>query len=128
MNKISKSRKWTSYVLQCFIVLFLLIGAFNNILKTEIAITNSHIFGYAETTLVPLGLFLLLGILFYVIPCTSIFGLIILTAWYGGAVATHIIHGDDFVTLLTPIVFGLVTWFALGLRDGKIQSIILLKK
>lgn len=125
---ISKARKVTSYILQGIIAFFLALGALNNILKTEDAINNSKILGYAEPTLLPLAIFLLTSVLFYVIPATSIFGGIVLTAWFGGAVATHVIHGDNITIILSPVFFGTMVWVALWLRNEVVQSIFSLNK
>lgn len=121
-------RQLTSYALQGLIVFFLTVGAINNILKTDLAVANSKVFGYSESTLVPLALYLLAGTVLYIIPRTSILGAIILSAWFGGAVATHIIHGDSLGIMLSPIAFGVFCWIAIGIRDEKVQSLFLIRK
>lgn len=127
-NKGVNYHRLISYGLQGIIAFFLVIGAMNNILKTDLAVANSKVFGYAESTLVPLALYLLAGTMLYVFPRTSILGAIILSVWFGGAVATHIIHGDSFGIMLPPITFGVFTWIAIGIRDEKVRSLFLIKK
>ncbi|MFT3822806.1 MAG: DoxX family protein [Chitinophagaceae bacterium] len=127
-NSTLKVRLWFSYILQGIVVLFLLMGAINNIMKTEVALASSKELGYSEKSLLPLAFVLLFGIVCYAIPRGSIFGAVILTAWFGGAVATHIIHGDDFSTIILPVVFAIIVWATIGLRNKKVQSIILLEK
>lgn len=127
-NKISKVRLWSSYVLQGIVALFLFMGAVNNIVKTETALTNAKELGYSESSLLPLAIVLLMGIICYVIPKTSILGAVILTAWFGGAVATHIIHGDAPSILLSPVLFAILVWIAIGLRDKKVQTVIPFKQ
>lgn len=127
-NEISKVRLWSSYILQGIVALFLFIGAVTNIVKTETALTNANDLGYSENSLLPLAIVLLSGVIFYVIPKTSILGAVILTAWFGGAVATHIIHGDTPAILLSPILFAVLVWVAIGLRDKKVELVVPFKR
>lgn len=127
-NKISKVRLWSSYLLKGIVALFLFMGAVNNIVKTETALTNAKELGYSESSLLPLAIVLLMGVICYVIPKTSILGAVILTAWFGGAVATHIIHGDAPSILLSPVLFAILVWIAIGLRDKKVQTVIPFKQ
>lgn len=51
------------------------------------------------------------------IPQTAFLSAILLTAYLGGAVMTHVRIGDPFTM---PIIMGIVVWIALGLRDRRI--------
>jgi hypothetical protein len=53
----------------------------------------------------------------FLIPRTAFVGTVLLTAYLGGATATHVRVGDPFIA---PIVVALVAWIALGLRDGRV--------
>lgn len=53
----------------------------------------------------------------FLIPRTAFVGAILLTAYLGGAVATHVRVNDQF---FMPIVIGVLAWIALGLRDGRV--------
>ncbi|MDP0490430.1 MAG: DoxX family protein [Verrucomicrobiota bacterium JB023] len=55
----------------------------------------------------------LIGILF-LIPRLSVIGAILVTAYLGGATATHVRIGDAFYF---PIVLGALVWTALALRN-----------
>jgi hypothetical protein len=122
-KRISKSRLWFSCILQGLVSVFLLLGAINNLLKTEDAISNAKALGYAESTLLPLALFLMATTCLYLLPKTSILGAVILTAWFGGAVATHVIHGDGLAIFIMPILFAVLVWVALGLRNKNVMKI-----
>ena len=73
--------------------------------------------GYPAGSIRYLGIVLLVSTLLYLIPRTNVLGAILLTAWLGGAVATHVIHGDPISNILFPVFFGLVIWALLLLRD-----------
>lgn len=69
------------------------------------------------------GLILKIGVveialaILFLIPRTAFLGAVLLTAYLGGAVATHVRIGDAFYF---PIIVGVLAWIALGLRDPRV--------
>jgi hypothetical protein len=53
----------------------------------------------------------------FLIPRTAFLAAILMTAYLGGAVATHVRIGDPF---WFPIGLGVLAWVALGLRDERV--------
>ena len=123
-SRISKGRLWTSYILQAIVVLMFLMGAANNILQTEQAVNGATALGYPESSVLYLGIILLAATLLFIIPRTCIVGAILLTGWLGGAVATHVIHEDPAFNILLPVIFGIVVWLSLWLRNKKLQELL----
>ncbi|HTB19125.1 MAG TPA: DoxX family protein, partial [Bryobacteraceae bacterium] len=60
----------------------------------------------------------------YVIPRTSILGAILLTGYFGGAVAIHLRVRDPLFDTLFPIIIGLMVWGGLYLRNAKVRALI----
>ncbi len=58
--------------------------------------------------------------LLFLIPRTAFLAAILLTAYLGGATATHVRVGDPF---FMPIIIGVLVWVALGLRDPRVFQI-----
>ncbi len=77
--------------------------------------------GYSAGSLVPLGLVLLASTILYAVPRTAVLGAILLTAYLGGATATHVRMGEPF---LFPVVFGVIVWGCLYLRDERVRSLL----
>lgn len=127
-KSISKVRLWTSYILQGIVVLMFLMGAFNNIMQSEMAVSGAMEFGYSRESVFTMGIILLVATLLYAIPMTCFLGALLLTAWLGGAVATHMIHGDPLSTILFPMAFGAIVWLSLILRNRRIQDLFLNSK
>lgn len=127
-TKTSKTVLWISYILQGIVVLMFLMGAVQNLMQSETAVTQAMEMGYPESSVLYLGLVLLISTVLYAIPKTTVVGAILLTAWLGGAVATHVIHKDSFFNILLPVIFGMVIWLSLWLRDKQLKSLIPLKK
>tara|TARA_R110002049_G_scaffold120161_2_gene274564 strand:- start:260 stop:658 length:399 start_codon:yes stop_codon:yes gene_type:complete len=126
-SKKTKSILWTSYILQSLIVIMLLMGAFNNLLQTEMAVNEAVEMGYPKTSVLYLGIVLLISTILYAIPKTTFIGGLFLTAWLGGAVATHVIHNDPITNILFPVIFGILIWLSILLRNKKMRTIMLLK-
>ena len=122
-TEISKARLWISYILQGIVVTMFLMGAVMNVLQTEQAVAGATGLGYPESAVLILGIALLLSTLLYAFPKTSGFGAVLLTGWLGGAVASHVIHQDPLFTTIFPVIFGIVIWFALWLRQEKVQQL-----
>lgn len=53
----------------------------------------------------------------FLIPHTAFVAAILLSAYLGGAVATHVRVNEPF---FMPIVIGVLVWVALGLRDSRV--------
>ena len=120
----SKGILWTSYILQGLIAAMFLMGAINNLLQTKMAVDGAVEMGYPKSSVFYLGLVLLLATILYIIPRTTFIGGLFLTAWLGGAVATHIIHNDPAFNIFFPVIFGIIMWLSIGLRNDKIRSIL----
>jgi len=58
-----------------------------------------------------------------IIPRTSILGLVLISGWIGGAVATHIIHHDNIGQITFPIVYAVIAWGAIWLRNEQLRAI-----
>lgn len=77
-------------------------------------------FGYPAGAVTPIGCLELLGVVLFVMPKTATLGAIWLTAYLGGAVATHVRAGDAWVA---PVVFGVLIWAAMYFRDARVRGV-----
>ena len=125
---ISKSRLYTSYGLQGIISIMFLLGATNNLLQTESAVKAATDFGYPAESVMYLGIILLISTVLFAYPKTTFLGALFITAWLGGAVATHIIHKDTQGMIFAPVIFGILVWLSIWLRDVQLQGIFPMKK
>lgn len=119
----SKVILYISYALQGIVSLMFLMGAGSNLFQTEMAVQGAVDMGYPADLVLYLGIVLLLATLLYIYPKTSVLGAGLLTAWLGGAVATHIIHGDSMAFTFFPVIFGIIVWVSLWLRNTTLKSI-----
>jgi hypothetical protein len=108
-------------IISTLIILFMIVDAFGHVMKFAPYVKGTVDVGYAESIIVPLGIVELLCTILYAIPRTTILGAILLTAYFGGATATHVRMGQPFYI---PIVFGILVWLALYLRDSRLRTFI----
>ncbi len=73
--------------------------------------------GWTEDVMFKIGIVEVAISILFLIPRTAFIGAILLSAYLGGAVATHLRVGEPFIV---PIVIAIVIWIALGLRDRRV--------
>jgi DoxX-like family len=113
---------WTGRVLTGLVVAFLLVDAVGKLVPLAPYVEGTMKAGYAVELLRPLGLALLVPTLLHVIPRTQLFGAILLTAYFGGAVATHVLTGTPF---WFPIAFAVILWAAYAMRSAPFRAFLL---
>ena len=121
---ISKVRFWTGWVLSVLPALFLLFDAGMKLVKPDFVVKATTDLGYSDSTIVPLGVVLLVSTVLYLLPQTAVLGAILLTGYLGGAVATHVHHGDGAFEIVFPAIFGALLWAGLVLRDERLHSLL----
>jgi hypothetical protein len=112
---------WTTRVLGTLVVLFLLVDGVGKVLRLAPYVEGTAKVGYSDTVLVPLGLVLLASTALYVYRRTAVLGAILLTGYLGGATATHVRIGQPF---LFPVIFGVILWGCLYLRDERVRALL----
>ncbi len=119
----SKATRWTGYILSGLPALFLAFDGVMKLVKPAPVVEATNQLGYPESVLGGLGIVLLTCTALYVIPRTAVLGAIFLTGYLGGAVASHLRHGDGWFPILFPVVFGALLWGGLYLRDERLLRI-----
>ena len=128
MSETSSKRSWAGIVISAIPTLFLLMDAVGKLLRPEPVVIGTVELGYPETVILPLGIVLLICTILYAVPKTSILGAILLTAYLGGAVATHVRIGNPLFThTLFPVYLGVMIWLGLYLRDVRLRPLIPLR-
>ena len=125
MESISAVQLWSGRVLSTLAVLFLCVDAIGKLLRVGPVVEGTVKLGYEENVVFPLGVLLLIGVVLYVMPRTSLLGAIYLTAFLGGAVATHVRVGSP---LATHVLFGVYVeaflWAGLALPSPRLFTLL----
>ncbi len=124
---VSKAALWTGYIMSVLPALFLLMDGVMKLPKPEFVVKATVELGYPESVIVGLGIVLLTCTVLYLIPRTAVLGAILLTGYLGGAVASHLRHGDGAFPVLFPVIFGALLWGGLVLRDARLRALLPLR-
>ncbi|MES2765808.1 MAG: DoxX family protein [Bacteroidota bacterium] len=125
---ISNKAIWAGRVMAGIAVLFMLMDAVMHIMRIAPVEQASRQLGFAPELAVPLGVIELLLVIAYLIPRTSIVGAILLTGYFGGAIAANLRIGSPlFSHVLFPVYLAILLWDALYLRDKRVREIFSLK-
>jgi hypothetical protein len=118
---VAKKLVWTGRVLTGLIVAFLLFDGAIKLVPITAVIEASQRLGYPVDIARHLGLVLVTCSLLHLIPRTQVLGAVLLTAYLGGATATHVRVGDPF---WFPIVMGVILWAGLYLRNPRLRALM----
>ena len=124
----SKTIAWAGYVLSGFAVLFLIFDAVIKAVQAAPAVESTVQLGYPAGYVVALGLIELACIAAYVFPRTAVLGAILLTGWFGGAMATHVRAGSPVFSIVFPVIIGALVWGGLYLRDARLRELLPFRK
>ena len=125
--RVSKKALWAGRIMSALPALFLLMDGVMKLFKPEVVVKTTVQLGYPESVILPLGFVLLACAVLYLIPRTSVLGAILLTGYLGGAVATHVRVGEGLFSIVFPIIFGVLIWGGLYLRDERLRALIPLR-
>ena len=124
---VSKTNLWIARIVSGLPALFLLIDGAMKLVKPAVVVEATRNLGYSESTIVPIGVALIICTILYLIPATSVLGAILLTGYLGGAVATHVRAGESLFSIVFPIIFGILIWLGLYLRDDRLRALVPLR-
>ena len=122
---VSKKILWTGRIMSAVPVLVLLMSAVMKFVQPPPVVEGLKHLGLPESLAISLGILELLCTGIYVMPRTAILGAILLTGYLGGAIVSHLRVGDQFVG---PVIFGVLIWGGLYLRDSRLRSLIPLRR
>jgi hypothetical protein len=117
----SKKLVWTGRVLSGLVVAFMLFDGAVKLVPIEPVLEAMGRLGYPLDIARHLGVLLLSCTALYVVPRTQLLGAVLLTAYLGGATATHVRIGDPF---WFPIVMGVLLWAGVYLREPRLRALL----
>ncbi|HXA77144.1 MAG TPA: DoxX family protein [Candidatus Acidoferrales bacterium] len=120
----SKGMLWTGRVISMLVVLFMLFDCITKILKVPQVVDATVKAGFSAGQTATIGYILLFATIVYVIPQSSNLGAILLVGYLGGAVCTQLRVGAPIFENAFPIVFGILTWLGLYLREPRLRALV----
>jgi hypothetical protein len=124
---VSKKTVWAGRTISTLAVLFLVFDGVGKVMKESHVMEGSARLGYPAGLTVGTGILLLACTVIYVIPGTAVFGAILLTGYLGGATAVQLGVGTPLFETLFPVIFGVLIWAGLFLRDDRLRKLLPLR-
>lgn len=118
---------WTGRALSGLVALFLLFDGAIKLVPLQVVIDTVTPLGWSAdpVTWRALGIVLIASTLLYVYPRTAFLGAVLITAYLGGAVATHVRVGSPLLShVLFGVYVGVALWAGLWLRDPRMRVLL----
>ena len=120
---------WAGRIVSGLTILLLLLDAYGKLAQLEPVIDGTTRLGYPLDLVFTIGAIELICVVAYLIPGSSVIGAILLTAYFGGAVATHLRLEDPLWThVLSGVYMAVLVWAGLVMRDNRLRALILLRR
>jgi hypothetical protein len=126
-----KKMRRAGYAMSGLVIAFMLLDGGMKLVPFDIVIKSTAELGYpaSATFARGLGVLGLICTALYALPRTAVFGAVLLTAYMGGAAASHLRAGSP---LLTHVLFGvylaMLLWGGLYLRDARVRALLPLRQ
>jgi TRAP-type C4-dicarboxylate transport system permease small subunit len=115
----SKTKKIVDWVLGGLIAAFFLFSAYGKLTATEEMINMSSTMGISASTMKTLAIIEILSAILFLIPRTGVLGTLLLAAYMGGAIATHLEHGQSFTM---QCIIQAIIWIVAVIRFPELRS------
>ncbi|HMR58534.1 MAG: DoxX family protein [Cytophagales bacterium] len=120
----TKTVRWISYSMSGLVIMFMLMDSIMKFVKPAEVIEGTLALGFTEDHLIIIGSLGLTSTLLYILPPTSILGAVLLTGYFGGAMATHVrLNNPLFTHILFTVYLGIFMWGGLWLRNTKLRAL-----
>jgi len=84
--------------------------------------------GFPARLIPGVGILILACTLVYMIPRTAVLGAILLTGFLGGAVAIQMRAGSPLFETLFPVIFGVLLWAGIYLRECRLWALVPMRR
>ena len=122
----STAKVWAGRIMGGIVILFMLMDSSFKFIVNEEVIKATTDLGFQAHHLPILGTLGLISTLLYILPRTEILGALLLTAYWGGAIATHVrMDNPLFSHILFPVYLGILAWGALWIKSERLRNLIL---
>jgi DoxX-like protein len=112
---------WTGRVISVLVSLLFVWSAGMKLMALPSVIEGMGHLGLPASLMMPLGVIELSCVVVYLIPETAVIGAILFTGYLGGAIVTHLRLGEP---VYMQVLFGVLIWFGLWLRDPRLRKLI----
>lgn len=114
-----KTIKITGWALSAVLGIVLAMSAFMKLTQNETAIEQAALFGIDADTYFWIGVVEITSLILFFIPRTGVVGALLLIAYLGGAIVTHLQHQDSIVM---AVVIQIILWITAAFRFPELSQ------
>ena len=119
-----KTKKIIGWVLTVLLAMLFIFSAGTKLLGGADAVKGAALMDISANTVKLFGIIELLSVMLFIIPRTGVLGTLLLAAYIGGAIATHVEHQFPVVM---PVIVECVIWITAALRFPELTSRLMSK-
>ncbi|HLT88914.1 MAG TPA: DoxX family protein [Sphingobacterium sp.] len=114
-----KTIKITGWTLTIILGLLFTMSAFMKLTQNETALAQASSFGIDTTTYQFIGIIEVISLLLFLIPRTGILGTLLLVAYMGGAIVTHLQHQQP---IAVAVIVQILLWVTAFIRFPELKQ------
>lgn len=114
-----KAIKITGWALTILLGLVFTMSAFMKLTQNEEAIAQAASIGLEANTYLLIGIVEITALLFFIFPKTGVLGTLLLVAYLGGAIVTHLLNKQP---ILVPVIIQVVLWITAIIRFPELRT------
>jgi uncharacterized membrane protein YphA (DoxX/SURF4 family) len=114
-----KAIKITGWVMTIVLALLFTMSAFMKLTQNETALAQASSFGIDATTYQFIGIIEIISLILFIIPRTGILGTMLLVAYLGGAIVTHLQHQEP---IAIAVIFQILLWVTAFIRFPELKQ------
>ncbi len=119
----SRAMLWTGRTLTALVTLFMLFDAVGKFIMPPQVVEAFARLGFPAGLGMSIGILIVISTIVYAIPRTAVLGAILLTGFFGGAVAIQMRAGSPVFETVFPVILGVLAWAGIYLRDCKLRTV-----
>jgi hypothetical protein len=121
----TQAMRRTGWILSGIVIVFMIADAGGTLLAIEPLKKATLEIGYPLDLMWLIGALALICLVLYALPATCVLGAIILTAFLGGAIASHLrVAGTLTPEMIVSLVLAMLAWGGLWLREPRLRVLI----
>jgi hypothetical protein len=127
-SDVTNPQRWAGRAVSAVPILFMLLDGVMKLFKPSFVVAATTQLGFPESTIVGIGVILLLSLLLHLLPRTSFLGALLLTAYLGGAVASKVRIGAPLFDFGFALIIAVLLWGGFWLRDGSVRELLPIRR
>ncbi len=109
----------TGWTLTIVLALLFTMSAFMKLTQNETALAQASSFGIDATTYQFIGIIEVISLIIFLIPRTGILGTLLLVAYMGGAIVTHLQHQQP---IAVAVIIQILLWVTAFIRFPELKQ------